>query len=616
MENDYVTRHLINDIAYGFDSRLWANIMIKAESHSPTLNHYENVILSTPNDTLVTRDRRNANKKDLIIHDDGQNFGKFQLIPIEPSLWKSNLVYKGSLPFLKRLVCKSKDSSGTSYMKIGFKCASWPDEATEWKSRKRSHGWPSQSTLEKIFETGVRVVASEDQDNNKVEKSVGNCNNLAKYHTNQLKQTNHLSEELIWEFDFCVSEGILCQKEIRQEQKTLYCILEAVTQFAFAEKSLITNHHLKTLLYFTCENCPSEEIRHQPGKCLLYQLDLLKEFLTRKHFPHYFMRGRNLIANAKYDDIAWYIERIEVVVSNLLAVLYCVLDYCTLKNVFDLGNVFNDLSVVCSRNEEGTMPHDYLVPLCVMSLANLIKSRMIKRARTMLDTWHSELVFSYGKQIVSKEDFVNKVLSELPLEQQWLFALYIDCRDGSDYLQFVCRGRACVHLDNLFGDNVTSILLEETSLHYGEINLPTLILGESMVTLAMRLGDILYSEIGSIKAYQSAIHHFLKSNTHDLLLSIESDQRNKREHYIHSKLTHLRNMFENLYNSYHDERCVDMFRDLMESYDELCNFLATEQDFEFISELWAMFGDKLRARDAYMKAVSVRDESHYVSTSL
>ena len=620
MKAQSCTNHVINDFTFGFEYKLWANIETRL---SPKM-HTEMIILTTPSDTEVTRDRRRANMKDLIIHDDGQSLGRFRLIPAQPNLWQPNVVYKDNLPFLKQLEYKGNDG-----YTIGFRSVSWPEAAMEWKSRNRLFDWPSESAIDEILETGARVVPSKISTgsvtgtnvpgNDDLKESIGNVSNIADPSSQSTEIRSHSSEDcaLMWEYDFSIPESILCKREIRETPKKLFCILQAVLHFAFAEKSFITNRHLKTLLYYTCEDLPIEDIRHQPGKCLLYELDLLKEFLKRKHFPHYFMRGRNLIADMEYEDIAWYIERLEIVMSNLLALFYCVLDYCTLKNVFDLGTVFNDLcTAVYSPYKEGTNPDEYPVSLCVTSLAASIKAQMFKRARVMIDTWYCELGFYFEKQIFSKEDFVKKLLCSLPLQYQWLFALFIDCRDESDYLQFVCRGLSCVKFENLFGSNVIPCLSEETSLRYNEVHLPTSMLNESMIRFAKSLGEILYNQIGCTCAYQSAIHHFLKTNTHDLLLSIESDQREHRDNYTHVKLSYLRMMFDELYSSYQQDRCEFMYRDLMETFDELCNFLATEKDFAFLSQLWEFYGDSQKAREAHMKAVSVRNDSPVQSTSL
>ncbi|XP_053372781.1 uncharacterized protein LOC123559689 [Mercenaria mercenaria] len=613
------TNRLVGNM-FNFQYKMLSNI--KKESIPTGRNFY---YLSTPRDTTVVENQRQGNVKDLVLHKENFKVGQFKLIPVTPSIWKPTLMLINGLSFLKHIEFKRSKKRPEAII-LGFKCASWPEEAIEWKSRKRTHDWPSQNTIDEIIATGVLAIPAKG----KVVHDRGSGNNEFPFATKTRENIEHESKErfgesvsvleeydIIWEYSFDLSKSILCQRDLNREAEMLHCVLAVFTRFAFEDKMSITDDHLRTLTFFTCEAFSSEEILHQPGKCLVYALDQLKEYLQRKHFPHYFMRGRNLIADMEYDDIVWHVERLHVLKTNPMVILYCVLDYCALQNMYDVGKVFDGLSEVANSKRRGReVPDTYLVTLCVTALTNMAKLKTFWGIERTIDLWYGELAYTYGRERISEDQFIRQLLTELPPQEEWLLALYLDSIQGSKYVQFVCKGRAYIQLGNFFGNEVAPILFEETSLGCEEIHLPTALLGDSTTNLAIRLGEVIRYDIGSTNAYRSAVHHFLKANTHDLLLSVEKDKRDNKDYNSHLKLSNLMILFNQLHNTYQEQGDIYRFRDLMELFDELCNFTATERDFTFLAELWTLYREDDRAREAQMKAVSVRDDVNMMSTAL
>ena len=152
-------------------------------------------------------------------------------------------------------------------------CCEWPVEAGEWKMRKRLHGWPSNSLIQKISKLVCHVAG------------VGNAGSDGS--SIEWRQSVLLSERaLVWSFN---DTQIQCYVIMKQLVKTF---LEPKDP---KEPDKISSYNIKTLIFWISEEDGLDQWKPQHLiECVMACLNRLAECIAKKTLPHYFMRKVNL----------------------------------------------------------------------------------------------------------------------------------------------------------------------------------------------------------------------------------------------------------------------------------------------------------------------------------
>lgn len=153
-------------------------------------------------------------------------------------------------------------------------CRCWPPEAGEWITRTRRSGWPCKKLVEDITQFGCHVVP------------VGHRSSVESF-----KQ---------WRLSFSTAELKLIQN-LNLPQKIVYHILKGLFRTFPSEiddNQLLSSYHLKTLILWNCEWIPSDSWTTRSVVCLCRQLlQVAKQWIDSNEWPHYFVRGSNLLSN-------------------------------------------------------------------------------------------------------------------------------------------------------------------------------------------------------------------------------------------------------------------------------------------------------------------------------
>ncbi|XP_057317783.1 uncharacterized protein LOC130662859 [Hydractinia symbiolongicarpus] len=148
-----------------------------------------------------------------------------------------------------------------------LKCTGWPTIAVGWLTRTRK--WPTAETIAQIKDSGFHLVG---------------------------KYPEKLSEEeakFVFRLSFSKAENILCMA-MNEVQKQCYRLLKASFHETFKPLSeCFTSYHIKTLLFWQCEEKESKEWIDL-GECIFLLLHRLLQALEDRSLRHYFISQLDL----------------------------------------------------------------------------------------------------------------------------------------------------------------------------------------------------------------------------------------------------------------------------------------------------------------------------------
>lgn len=154
-------------------------------------------------------------------------------------------------------------------------CPFWPREAQDWLKRKRDYGWPDERLLTRVNKGGCHFVRKPHQSN-----------------PNDLKQ---------WRFSFSKAELILIHSWT-PVQKHVYHLLRLVKKKISdacgegSDRTLLTTYHFKTLMFWACEQKPSEFWNEDSiVTCVCVLLNEMVESLINRECPNYFIPENNMM---------------------------------------------------------------------------------------------------------------------------------------------------------------------------------------------------------------------------------------------------------------------------------------------------------------------------------
>ncbi|XP_063702431.1 uncharacterized protein LOC134832366 [Culicoides brevitarsis] len=184
----------------------------------------------------------------------------------------------------------------------------WPNEAHEWDKRireaiedprtKKSYQWPTQIMINRVIEMGCHVIP------------VGFAP----------KHGKNSDREIEWKVIFPLAERYL-EQNFNAAQAKIYMILKTIFR-AFVDpyfengKNMFTKEHLKSFMFWQCEENPMAWTEDFLGEKLLKVLASLLHRIQTKLLPDYFLPKRNLFQNIPEKNLiqiqtrlSWICER-------------------------------------------------------------------------------------------------------------------------------------------------------------------------------------------------------------------------------------------------------------------------------------------------------------------
>lgn len=180
----------------------------------------------------------------------------------------------------------------------GIECHLWPVAALNWIKRPRCKGWPSQRIIEKIASFPVHVVPVGDH---------RSSNSSIQWRFS----FNYAERELFWNFN--------------DTQIKCYVLLKSVFKRKLEDFSpeKLSGYQVKNLIFWISEEYGQTIFtKRNLLHCLKICLINYKDRIFEGFLPHYFLEGRNLLADTLEFNTR---QKIQNEISNILENLFDVL---------------------------------------------------------------------------------------------------------------------------------------------------------------------------------------------------------------------------------------------------------------------------------------------------
>src|SRR6218665_1775165 len=190
---------------------------------------------------------------------------------------------------------KSPSETSDSVYTIGIDvvhsiyCPQWPRDAKTWPLRSRNNGWPTSHTISEVVRNGCHVVYVQHRD----------CRD----------------DTYQWRLSFSVAEVILLQSWTKAQQIVYHLLRffakrELLKKDCPKEDEVLCPYHLKTLMLWTCEKMSPEWWNSSPVIAICCELlNILSDWLKRRHFPNYFISKANLFHHPSTSTLLHQTER-------------------------------------------------------------------------------------------------------------------------------------------------------------------------------------------------------------------------------------------------------------------------------------------------------------------
>ena len=168
---------------------------------------------------------------------------------------------------------------------IALKGHSWPASAVEWLTRRREHGWPSPSTIDKLRNVPFLLLP------------VGHP------HCEEREKQFRLS--------FSFHERVLVT-EFNSVQLKCYVLLKLIKNDIIChsiKEETLTSYHCKTCMFYCIENTARDFWAPDSlASCLLMCLRQLSSWVHEKCCPNYFILGENMFDRIQSNELMIKLE--------------------------------------------------------------------------------------------------------------------------------------------------------------------------------------------------------------------------------------------------------------------------------------------------------------------
>lgn len=183
----------------------------------------------------------------------------------------------------------------------------WPSQADEWRSRKRLQNWPSESTIEKVVQSGCHIVP-----------------------TSHCKSSQ---SDIEWRVSFALAEKTLVIEELADSQRQCFLLFDMLCVHVISE-GIITQQHIRSTFFYACENLSPTLWHKNPAYCILYLMDQLIDAVKQKFLPDYFIKKNNLLDHLSDVQSSQLERRFTTIRRRPLEELFSLSENYTILDVF------------------------------------------------------------------------------------------------------------------------------------------------------------------------------------------------------------------------------------------------------------------------------------------
>jgi len=541
-----------------------------SEEPEPTLT------LIFPQDMQLTFTLDSVNKnnhKDLIIQPVESKPGVLRLCPVDESLWKPVLTTANGFQCISNTFVQGS-LNREEHTCNGFHCE-WPPDAKEWTERNRPGKWPSKETVDIFVRRGCHVEPVQSQD------------------------------DTLWQYSFVLADDLAYDYVLGVQRKLFFFISVELLKFALESQNILTYVHYRSVLFRLFENKTVEMLKRKPAECLVTLLEILDSYVSRKQFPDYYIPKRNLLENVDDTSVRTLSQRLYFLRRYLFQFVCLMFDSNRVDGEDVIQGTVTELTKLVIERPHETTSYGYaewIVPICASCMRRNVQKKFHKAALVQARSWSLDFKENWNEANITEDKFIEMTLNYLDTDSRWMFAFYVDCKTGSTWLKKLETHAESVPLFNILQcdyDVLEPLLGFSTS--GWEVKMPTeLITMYRTIWFVNNLTRLIKCDLESPEVAIDVLWFFLQRNTHDFLLRVESENRDRT--YAAPEVGQLYTLFNMLYTLLKEQGATDSFGDMMRLFEEVCNHMSWPHAYNKIAKLWDYFEEHEKAREARMKA--------------
>ena len=154
---------------------------------------------------------------------------------------------------------------------LAMPCKEWPPTAYPCFKRFRDKGWLSEDLIQEIKDGGCHIVPV--------------------HH----RAVDDKKSKFEWRISFATTERLIARTALTDVQKQAYVAIKALYHEKIKKLEILSSYHMKTTFLYTCERTYTSCWRENVFLCILFFLDLLKEFVVKRNIPNFFIPENNLV---------------------------------------------------------------------------------------------------------------------------------------------------------------------------------------------------------------------------------------------------------------------------------------------------------------------------------
>ncbi|XP_060078743.1 uncharacterized protein LOC132558217 [Ylistrum balloti] len=276
--------------------------------------------------------------------------------------------------------CSTTSTSHDSDSVPCFQCTTWPKEAKEWETRQRVHGWPCQTLIDKIVQSGCHLVPVGDK-----------CSP---------------STLLQWRISFAVAEKLLIHSFTYLQLK-VYTLLKyflkqikSTLKENIGDDDILCSYFLKTTLFHAIEN--TSQMFWQDKNlfdCFWFCFNILITWVKAGFCPHYFVQTNNLFKRKVHGQHQQILLNVLKTYSKMKWKCLSVGDYYIPSIWKALCNTSTQAKLVCPETAQEVALHRDTTSIYFLRSAVVLTTtlRTIKKAFQLLSTSQSDFdeVYTY-----------------------------------------------------------------------------------------------------------------------------------------------------------------------------------------------------------------------------
>ncbi|XP_069114857.1 uncharacterized protein [Argopecten irradians] len=574
---------------------------------TPALN--TPTVIGVCNGNVRSESEGKVSEMDLIADTTLTRPGYVHLIPINTGMYHPSVTYIEGKAFVQHLGIVAQNKGPVydlmrSKTFTGHKCLYWPECAMEWFSRYRPSGWPGNEINQKIANTKCIVMSR--------------------------PHPQSFSPNIEYQFVFPKAEQILAKEALSDDQRNCFNAFKLLIDFSLRNNEVrLRTTHLKSVMYHACETIPQASWANNSGGCLLYLLDSLCEKLHARNIPNYFIHENNMVDHLDGETLQKILEYIDAIRTFPVMSFYYMTEHHDLSVIANM--VLDDVPLFYKHRRQCRSVCEAFVPSVLQIAKSYFYNNKLQEGYEVAQEAYSEFLMQIPEEADrntteftqgTKDAYLRfqKILQKLVKEEtgdyRHFLAYHLDLGLGSSLMKELYEGTDMKTIGDLIGNEAAgSMALTPIPIRvYGNIQKELSYIDSCAYRLYKE--NNIEQAVSVLRAGIQKGHRDRESSVIDVSdimdCNVKKDIAKQTYTAMHNRNCLIGTMYNHLYICYQYLYSVELFSDIIEDYEELCDMIGSTYFYKDVIEIWQTLGNKQRSDEAKRKLKVLSSSSEYM----